>query len=121
MIPQNFKFDFERNSSVRVPFRWQTVNPDGTRTAINLTGKRVSISFRVRGAAADMLQLDSSVAANKFGAKLEITSHIGGQFQIVVPTAQIGDFPSGYGEYVLRFHDGGESRILAEGIFSVKE
>ncbi len=118
---QGYRFVFQRGTTTRVPFQFQTVNPDKTRTPINLSGKRVSIVFRVRGAE-DLLALDSSQTANQFGAKIEITNAAEGRFQVFVPTAQIERFAVGaFGEYELLLHDSnGDSQLLAEGSYGVR-
>lgn len=121
-MSQGYRFIFQRGATTRVPFHYRTVNDDGSRSAINLSDKRVSIRFQVRGAAADLLFLDSSQATNSSGAKLEITNAADGKFQIVVPTAQIDKFLAGsYGEWeLLLIESDGESSLLADGAFSVR-
>ena len=118
MANSPLKFSFRDGESIRIPCIFKTVNPDGTRTPINLTGKRLTLEFWERGKSVVMLALDSSQTMNLFGAKIEIIDAVGGSFEIFIPAFQIAQMPKSFGEYRLWLHEpNGDSRVLAKGLF----
>jgi hypothetical protein len=116
----NYQFVFEKDETVNLPFRYQTLNPDETRTPIDLTGKRLVIRFVARGIAEPMLVLDSDEGPNAHGAELEITDADDGRFVVIVTVEQIAEFSPCFGEWKLILYDAGQPNTLVEGKFSVK-
>lgn len=121
MANSPLKFSFRNGETVRMPFTFKTVNPDNTRTPINLTGKRITLEFWERGKSVEILKLDSSQSVNLFGAKIEVINAVGGHFEVLIPALQIAQLPKVVGEYLLWLHESnGDSRVLAKGLFVKK-
>ncbi len=117
---RNYKIKFRKDSDTRVPMQYLSVNEDRTRTPINLAGKRLLTKFRFRNAASDALILDSAQLPNEFNSRLIISDAANGKWEIIVPAAQIAEFPVGFGEWAMFLiePDGGQN-ILIEGGFDV--
>ncbi len=116
-----YKFTFVEGELVRVPFRYKTVSDAGVRTPFPMAGKKVSIRFRLRGATADLLFLDTSQAANEFGSVLRMADEAQAYWEVYVSEAQKARFPKGFGEWEMHIVDAdGAPDLIAEGTFVVK-
>lgn len=117
-----YKVIFTDDSTIYVPFKYQTVNANGTRTPIDLTGKRVTIEFEQRGGVG-ILDLDSDDAPNEFDSAIAITDAEAGEFHLSIPVAQSIDLRERFGriigQYELKLHDP-EPRLLTRGPFSIR-
>jgi len=120
MSTTSYKFVFEPGNTIDLPMRYQTVNADGTRTPIDLDGKRFTVTFLARGATDPMLVLDTDEPANDYGSVAQIINADAGRWRILVPDAQVAVLPKVFGRWTIHFFDGGVPRELAEGPFSVK-
>ena len=101
----SYKFLFQSDSEFYLPFKYQTVNEDGTRTPIDLTGKRIVIEFTPRAAAEPILTLDSDEGATANGSAIVIVDAVGGEFEITITEAEIeAMIPATFGRAEMRLY-----------------
>lgn len=117
-MAESYKFVFESGIEIYLPIWHKTVNPDGTRTPIDLRTKRIVLIFTPRNAS-PLLVLDSDEAANGYGSKIEIADNPTGFFSITVTVAEIERLPKCFGRAEMRLYQTvGGTRELMDVPFS---
>lgn len=119
-----FQIKFLKGETFEVEFQYQTVNADGTRTPINITGKVVSIYFRLNKKSTDLLVLASNAAANAYGSVLTVTNAVLGKFKPKVTNEQtaLDAFTAGKdGSWWVMLDDGTDPIRLWKDEFVIRE